>query len=477
MKRRIVRGGLWAAILLPLAGCSDFVAPPESDPNAVPSATADQLFVAHQVNLWFWHSGTGARFASNWMQQMGGVARQSADHEKYIVDEGNMNDMWDPVYQQGGLIDVRKAQGQARDDSRTLFLGILQVHEAFMMGMLASLFGDIPYSEAVDPEIREPVLDDQAAVYSAVQSLLDQAISNLQSGGGQSPGAADFNFGGDAARWIAVAHTLKARFHLHLVEVEGTSRYQQALAEAQQGISSAAGDWREIRSSSAVESNSWFVWEGRRAGDLRTNALLVNLMNGGTPADLSDDDPRAILYFRPGTGDFAGQIIGHVTGTEPGDPASDASWLNIPGTASWNAEIVTCTENQFIIAEAQSALGNAAAAIAAAKAALDCEEDEWSVDLSDQKAEFDGLSGQALFDQIMEQKFVGVLLNMEIWNDFKRTCAPFRSAEPSGRGNPPYIAGEIPGRFFYSENERQTNTNIPAASQQLSRNDNDPSPC
>jgi hypothetical protein len=33
MKPRIVRGALWAAILLPLTGCSDFVAPPESDPN------------------------------------------------------------------------------------------------------------------------------------------------------------------------------------------------------------------------------------------------------------------------------------------------------------------------------------------------------------------------------------------------------------------------------------------------------------
>jgi hypothetical protein len=415
----------------------------------------------------------------NWMQQLGGVARQSADHEKYSVSEIDMNPMWNPAYRQGGLIDVRKAQSAAQEAGWTLYLGILQVHEAFLMGMMASLFGDIPYSEAVDPEIRNPSLDEQASVYSDVQSLLDQAIGNLQSGGGTSPGANDFNFGGDAASWIAVAHTLKARFHLHWVEVDGTSRYQQALAEAQQGISDAADNWNEIRSSSSVESNSWYLWEQRREGDIRANAVLVDLVNGGTPADRSDDDPRAALYFGPAKGDFAGQIIGHTTGvfSTEGDPAGDASWLAIPGQPDWNAPIVTCTETQFIIAEAQSALGSDAAAIAAAKAALDCQEDQWGVDLSDVKAEFDGLAGQALFDKIMEQKFVGVFLNLEVWNDFKRTCTPARDADPTNRATPPYVNGEIPGRFIYGQTERQTNENIPPASAQSSRNDNDPSSC
>ena len=80
MRLKIVRGALAAALFLPLAGCSDFIAPPESDPNAVPFANVDQLFVAHQANLFLWHGGTAARFNSIWMQQMGGVARQSSDH-------------------------------------------------------------------------------------------------------------------------------------------------------------------------------------------------------------------------------------------------------------------------------------------------------------------------------------------------------------------------------------------------------------
>ena len=45
MRPKIVKGALCAAFLLPLAGCSDFIAPPESDPNAVPFATAEDLIL------------------------------------------------------------------------------------------------------------------------------------------------------------------------------------------------------------------------------------------------------------------------------------------------------------------------------------------------------------------------------------------------------------------------------------------------
>ncbi len=467
---KIVKRALWAVWLLPLAGCSDFIAPPESDPNAVPFATANQLFVAHQANLFLWHGGTATRFSGLWMQQMGGTGRQSQDHERYAINEGDFGPMWFPIYIQGGLIDLRKARALTEESGDRIFAGILKVSEALMIGMGASYFGDIPYSEAVDPEIAEPKLDDQLSVYAAVLGLLDAAISDLQSGVGAGPGVNDFNFGGDAGQWIAAAHSLKARYNLHLVEVDGSSRYTQALTEAEQGIDDPLNNWTQVHTTNSNEANPWFLWTAAgRAGDITGGALHIDLMNGGTPADLTDDDPRIGLMWGFGLSDFDLQYIGHSNNPGAGDPGPDASFLNIPATSAYNSPIVSCTETQFIIAEAHSALGNDASARAAAQAALACQEGWWSVSLEDLRDSFDGLSGAALFEAIMTQKFVSLISNPEVWNDFKRTCLPARL--------PTAPANEIPGRFIYAQQERQTNSNIPDPASAPTRNKNDPSPC
>ena len=111
----------------------------------------------------------------------------------------------------------------AQDAGRRVYAGILKVHEAYIIGMTASIFGDIPYSEAADASIAEPRLDDQSAVYAAIQTLLDDAIADLASGAGDTPDVFDLNFGGDAASWTSVAYTLKARFYMHWGEATGAS--------------------------------------------------------------------------------------------------------------------------------------------------------------------------------------------------------------------------------------------------------------
>ena len=456
---------LSSALLLGLCGCGDFISPYESDPNAIPDATVNQLFVAAQANLFFWHPDA---LIPLWMQQMGGVARHSLSGELYGVTEQDFDGRWGDAYVEGGLIDLQKAIDRAEENGWTGYAGILKLHVAYWAGMLASLFGDIPFTEALQStEYPEPALDDQADVYADVQRLLSEAITDMQDGSGVGPGPSDFNFGGDYARWIAVAHTLKARFHLHWVEVEGTGRYSQALAEAEQGIRSTSGNWTEVRTTSVGEENVWWVRED--AGDYRGNDFLISMMNNGTPEILDDDEPRAPVYWTLATGDYAGQRIGHVTGASADDPGVSASWINVPGEIDYPLPIATCSETYFIIAEAHSALGNDAAARTVLQAALGCQEDWWSVDLSELKAEANGLSGAALFEEIMKQKFLGLFLEMETWNDYKRTCRPARVPAPGHSA--------IPGRWLYSLQERQTNSNVPPPEQQPDRNDNDPEPC
>ncbi len=463
--RRLAFG---SGILLAFCGCSDFIAPPESDPNQIPTATVNQLFVGVQQNLFVWHSTGVSTAAVIWMQQMGGVARQPAGIELYDITEQDGADFWDNSYQGGGLIDLQKAIDKAEEDGWTGYAGILKLHVAYFAGTLASIYGDIPFAEALRPaEFPEPALDDQADVYADVQRLLDEAIADMQDGSGVGPGANDFNFGGELSRWIAVAHTLKARFHLHWVEVEGSGRYRQALTEAEQGIRSTSGNWTQVHSTATDEWNPWYRRED--AGDIRANDFLMSMMNNGTPAILEDDEPRAPVYWKLATGEFAGQRIGHVTGVTAGDPGVSASFLSVPAEQEYPQPIASCSETYFIMAESQSALGNDAAARTALKEALGCQESWWGVDLSEMKAGVDALSGLPLFEETMKQKFLGLFLEPEVWNDYKRTCLPARS--------PAQGHATIPGRWLYSISERQTNPNVPPPEQQPERNDNDPQPC
>ena len=426
-------------ILLTLfvGGC-DFISPVDSNPNSVAVASVDQLFTGIQVNSYFW------------TQQMAGTASQFISIDDYTITEEDANDEFSTVYTGGGLIDIRTAIAQAEDAGRRVYAGILKVHEAYMIGMTASIFGDIPYSEAATDGIDEPVLDGQSAVYTATQSLLDDAIGDLASGeegveGG--PGTTDMNFGGDPASWTAVAYTLKARFHLHWGEATGTSAYAAALLAAQDGIQDVSGTWKAIHTSDPNENNLWFQFQRDRPRHLEGGDFMVPLM-------VADADPRLPMYFSNATGG----------GYAPRDSELSTTGYGAP---TFDVPLLSCAENAFTIAEAQFAVPNEAGAISAAQDGLTCQEDEWSVDLSAQAATIAGLAGAPLLAEIMDQKYIALFLNAEAYNDYKRTCLPAITERPGG----------MPGRPFYGQDERQSNTNMPEPAQQPIRNDNDLAAC
>ncbi len=253
-----------AALLVTAAGCN-YVSPTDSNPNEVAHASLNQLFIADQVNSFFITEDNISRLAAIWLQQMAGTDRQFSIFDTYVVKEADVSTEWTNRYNGGGLVDLRRAESLADSAQSPVLRGILEVYEAYLVGMTASTWGDIPYSEAVDPAIATPKLDAQQDVYAAVQSLLDDAITKLATGQG-SPGSLDLVFGGDAAPWIAVAHTLKARFYMHWVEAQDASMpeaqtacggncLQKALAETGLGITSPAGNWHTVHGTSQTETN------------------------------------------------------------------------------------------------------------------------------------------------------------------------------------------------------------------------------
>jgi hypothetical protein len=290
-------------------------------------------------------------------------------------------------------------------------------------------------------------------VYADVQALLDEAITRL-AGAGPGPGAVDMNFGGDVASWTAVAYTLKARFHMHWAEVNGAPSYTAARDAALNGISTADGSWRAQFNDVATEASMWAQFMIDRSGYISSGDFLIPLMEANA-------DPRIEIYFSEDP-------------DAPGDYVPRISLLSEGGygAADYDLPLVSCAENNFILAEAHFRLANEVAARAAARAALACEEDAHGL-AADDLGSVTGfpvtLTGAALLAEIMEQKYIAQFLVTDAYNDYKRTCLPDLTER----------AGGMPGRLFYSAQERQSNVNVPPTGVDPNDkyNDNDPTPC
>lgn len=421
-------------LALATAGCIDFTGPKlDRNPNAPSSASLNEIFTAAQGFQFANLTGDNNRVISVWMRHMAGTGRQWLLYDAPYLNSENLFGSWSSFYTGGGLIDLRKVQASARARGDRVYVGVAQVWEAFLMGTVADYWGAAPYSEAVAAQeggTKTPKFDGQRQVYAAVQALLDSAIANL-GGAGSGPGAVDLVYGGDKARWIAAARTLKARYYLHVSPVDNAA-LALALTQAQQGISSPAGDWRTYHSSTEGEQNQWFQFRRQRGTDIGAGGWTVELMR-------QRGDPRLSLYFGL---DGAGVIRGAL----PGEEDETVSWLSDERAAGgFRQPLITWAENQLIIAEVQARAGSSTAALAALNAV------RAGVGL----APVSGLSGTALLRAVMEEKYVAMFQNPEVWDIYKRTCYP---NFPLSNG-----ATAFPLRLVYGFDENRSNrSNVPS---------------
>ena len=448
--------------LLILAACSkDFIEGPEvmEDPNRATDVSADQIFNAIQAKAFFLLEGNLNRVPNIWMQTLGGTDRQMGDLAEYNYTDNETGDEMDDLYTDGGLVDIRELQRKAEDAGNRVYAGIAKCYEALMFGTAASLFGDLPYSEAVS-DVETPKLDSQQSIYNALQALLDEAIADLQSGTrgellANSP-QNDVNFDGDAAKWIAVAYTLKARLYMHWAEVDAAN-YNNAMAAAQNGIASNMDNLQSIHTTELNEEWGYYTFNNQRDSYIRGGLHLIELLK-------EREDPRLALYFDP---DANGEFVGAAPGERNPDASnlSKAEFLN----PAHSQDLVSWEENQLILAECACVNGDEATAIELLNETRRGIESRWGFE-DGSLGIAEGLSGDALLAEIINEKYIAQFLNIEIYNDWKRTNFPV--LVPYGGGDPLI---KIPRRLYYSPDERNANPNIPTTSQQPLRNANDPS--
>lgn len=478
---RAYRALVLAATAGSLAGCDSYFTGPKLDknPNVPSDASISQLFTSVQAIGFANQTGDIDRMLTMWMQQFAGTGRQwSLFDSDYEVDENTF--FMGTFYTGGGLIDIRNMEAKANAAGDKRYLGIAQVWEALTVGTMADLWGDIPYRQAIKVDsFPEPVLDPQMQVYGDLVALLNTAITTNLPGAGSGPGPVDLVYGGNVTKWVAMARTLRARYYLHMAERDPTN-YALALAEANAGISSAANDYVAYASANTGEVNHWVQFRLGRGTDIGAGKFLVDLLktrNGGGA------DPRLAAYFEPGPAAPGGAIIGATPGQE--DDGTIA-WLNSASTGDpgYKIPLVTFAENQMIRAEATLMRGAGICTVTAVSGTNTSTCNPNNASAADILAAIGILNayratvglparpttmtGRQTLSAIMEEKYVSLFQNWEVWNDYKRTCYP--NLTPADGSVPGYI----PARLYYGTDERNANSHVPAPGAQPLRNTNDP---
>ena len=434
MKTYLRYASLAALIVSSASGCKDFLSGGElsNDPNRPQIVTNRNIFVGIQSATWADYNSDLSRLSAMFTQQILGAQSQYIPLYQYAIDENATNGFHSALYGSGGLVDIRKLQQRSTDAADFRMLGVAEVMEGMVIGLGADYFGDLVYKGALQGG--DPTLTKQLEVYDSVQAVLDQAIANLASTAttNSGPGPADLVYGGNAARWTALAHSLKARFYLNTAEVRPAA-YAQALTEARLGIQTEAGDYHSVWSGRGGETNFFYQFTNeQRNGYAQPNEFLWNLMQ-------ARNDPRRPVYF---AGPVDPDVGTQVDFGEVDDP-------------TYPQQIFSADENTLIWAEAAYRTGNQAEAL---------------TQLNRYRAA-NGIpsgaqAGAALLREILTEKYIELFVHTQAWTDYRRTCFPNLT--------PTVVGMKIPGRLFYDALERQTNPNIPSAQDQPTRNQADP---
>lgn len=434
-----------------LVGCEKFVSGFDSNPLSPVDASASTTFVGAELNYVMFFEGYPAFVSAIWTQQIHGADRQFLQLETYQTTTDDINNDWNTAYA-GALSNLRIVQGKCTSPSLANLKGAAEILEGSLMGTMAALFGDVPYSQAIQYPNLTPVFDGQMAVYTASLAVLDQGIADFNSN--LAPLAQDMlSLGGVGTRWVKLAHSMKARYLMHTARSQGYSAtvLNQIIAEAQQGILSTTGSEDAMATHGTVQSQNQNLWYSfmvvDRAGYMDATVagtFAIPMLQARKFDGKSNETGRLGFYFN--------STLTNLNTTATGAYAVSASY-----------PIFRASETHLLMAEAYVRLGNTASALTELNNTRTYNNSVYKNSAAAYVAA-DFATTAALQQAILNETYLSLMHQVEVFNFMRRIdyAISYKDSTGTTKTIAPTRGTIFPQRFIYSTNEATSNPNQPA---------------
>ena len=315
---------------------------------------------------------------------------------------------------------------EANADNKVACITILEVAA---YAHLVEIFGDVPYTEALDSGNPSPKYDDAETVYLDLFTKLDAALASINTSAPGFIASQDPIYGSDMSQWKMAGNALKLRMAMRIAGSNPSVSQQMAVAAASGTFTDNADNFSITYQSSSPN----------------TNPLWRTLVESGR------DDFIAANTLELHEGAYSGGIYGSANASSGFSALSDLiKTPDLPGA------FITAAEVHFLMAEA-AARGYAVSGTAEAhyNMAIAASFEEWGVeaDLAAYMANPDVAWATAPgtdMQKIAMQKWIAMFNNgMEGWTTIRLFDYPPLNAIETGEA--------MPVRFLYPQDEPQLN--------------------
>lgn len=434
-------------VLFSIYSCQNEIDTFNDSPNSPTSVTPSLLLTQAEVATFNIHSSDMSRIPAILTQQIAGNDFQYATYGQYSFLETDMDNSWNTVYQNFGEVAYDNIKKFGADNP--YYRGMSKVLLALNIVKASDFWNDVPLSNAFkgNEGIIQPTYDTQQSIYVQAQQLLTDAISDFAlpvSSNTKLPASDDLIYNGDVTKWTKAAYTLKARYALRLTKRDGdVVAANKALSYLAAGaISSNSEDMNAIFSATSSASwNQWYAFEQSRPNYLKMGKYFVDYL-------VSTSDPRLPFYASQ---DASSSYSGVASNGSDNDASDIGPAFNGPDKP---LGLITFAEAKFIEAEAKFLISDGTAQ-QTFKDAVSASLQNYvgSVDVNFVNAVTTNLT----LENIIQQKYIALFTNPEVYNDWRRTGFPVLTPNPDA-------AVGIPNRMPTPSYERLYNPNATVVS-------------
>lgn len=377
---------------------------------------------------------------------------QYTEETNYDIRNRGIPDTHVTIMYTNVLYDLKKAKESLLADESLLPAekknqeAMITIVEVYAWQQLVDLFGNMPYSEALQGiNNTTPKYDDAFTIYKDLLTKVTAAYNNFDA---SSKGFDnDFIYNNDISKWKKLATSLRFKLAMRLADVDPVLSKQEAEAAFNLGLISSNDDNFTLKyEDNTVNANPLYadlVLSGRQ--DFVPADTFVDYLN-----DLSD--PRRTVFFDDNKIPYVGGVYGDFNTYTDFTHIGDVFY-----TRNLKGDLMDYSEISFLLADASERGYNVGAAAAHYTNAVTASMEYWGIPATDiatylARPDVNYATATGTWKEKIAKQFWIAMYNrgFEAWTVWRMYDAPGLKL-PVATGNP------VPNRFTYPVSEVNLN--------------------